>query len=83
MAEPEDMILPMLRELRQEMRDLRTDIRTDLSAVGTKLSSFEGTMTSFRHALTADTMMTKFITGDFEERIEALEKQVSALAKAK
>ena len=55
MAEPEDMILPMLRELRQEMREMRNDIKTDLGVVGTKLSSFEGTMKSFRHALTAGT----------------------------
>jgi hypothetical protein len=79
MAEPEDMIIPMLRELREEMRGMRGEIKTELGTFGTKMASFEGSMKSFRNALTADTMMSKFITGDFEERIEALEKKMDGL----
>jgi hypothetical protein len=79
MPEPEDMILPLLRELREEMRGMRSEIKTELGVFGTKMASFEGSMKSFRNALTADTMMSKFITGDFEERIEALEKKMDGL----
>ena len=79
MAEPEDMIIPMLRELRQELRETRNDMNKELGAVGSKLSGLESSMKSFRNALTADTMMSKFITGDFEERIEALEKKMDGL----
>ncbi len=82
MTEPENMMLLPLRELRQEMRDIRNDVKTDLDGFGTKITSFEGSMKSYRHALTADTMMSKFITGDFEERIEALEKKVDQLLSA-
>jgi hypothetical protein len=82
MAEPEDMIIPMLRELRQELRDTRNDMNKELGSVGSKLSGLESSMKSFRNALTADTMMSKFITGDFEERIEAPEKKMDSLMKA-
>ncbi len=82
MAEPEDMIIPMLRELRQELRETRSDMKKELGSVGSKLSGLESSMKSFRNALTADTMMSKFITGDFEERIEALEKKMDTLLKA-
>jgi hypothetical protein len=81
MPEPEDMIIPMLRELRQELRETRSDMKKELGDVGSKLTSLEGSMKSFRNALTADTMMSKFITGDFEERIEALEKKMDGLLK--
>jgi hypothetical protein len=81
MAEPEDMIIPMLRELRQELREARSEVRAELISVGSRLSGLEGSMKSFRNALTADTMMSKFITGDFEERIEALEKKMDGLLK--
>ena len=38
---------------------------------------------SIRHALTADTMMSKYMIGDFEERISDLERKVEDLIKAK
>jgi SMC interacting uncharacterized protein involved in chromosome segregation len=82
MAEPEDMIIPMLRELRQELRETRGEMKTELGSVRSTLTGLESSMKSFRNALTADTMMSKFITGDFEERIEALEKKMDSLLKA-
>lgn len=83
MAEPNDMILPLLREIRQEMRDSRDELKREMGTVSARVASLEGSMKSFRNALTADTMMSKFITGDFEERIEALEKKVDQLLKPK
>ena len=76
MAEPKDMVVPLIKEMRAEM-----NIRFD--GVDKRLDKLEAGQKSFRQALTADTMMSKFITGDFEERIQALEKQVNALAKAR
>ncbi len=34
---------------------------------------------SYRQALTADSLLSKLVTGEFEERIEALEKKVKDL----
>lgn len=76
MPEPKDLVVPMLRELRSHM-----DERFD--GVDQRLEKVEAAQKSFRNALTADTMMSKFITGDFEERIEALEKKMDQLLKAK
>ncbi len=67
MAEPEDMIVPMLRQMRAEMHD-------GFESVNKRLDKLEAAQKNFRHALTADSMMSKFITGDFEERIIALER---------
>ncbi len=87
MPEPKDMIVPMLQEMRkdlhEEFRDVREEMGSGFRKVNERLDSIEGAQKSFRHALTADTMMSKFITGDFEERIEALEKKMDQLLKAK
>jgi polyhydroxyalkanoate synthesis regulator phasin len=39
----------------------------------------EDAQRSFRQALTADTLPSKLLTGEFEERIEALENKVREL----
>jgi hypothetical protein len=76
MAEPKDLIVPMLREMRAEMRE-----RFD--GVDRRLESIESTQRNFRQALSADSMMSKLVTGDFEERIQALEAKVDALVKSR
>ncbi|WP_245515244.1 hypothetical protein [Rhizobium deserti] len=75
--EPEDMIMPMLREMRGEMREMRSEMHE----MKQQLDKLESGQKTIRQALTADTMMSKFVTGDFEERIFELERKVEALSK--
>ena len=83
MPEPKDLVVPMLRELRKEMRERFDGVDARFDGVDARLDKIEGSQKSFLNALTADTMMSKFITGDFEERIGALEKKMDQLLKAK
>lgn len=77
--EPDSMILPLLREIRIEIG--KTNDR--LEEVERKLDKLESGQKTIRQALTADTMMSKFVTGDFEERIFELERKVEALTKGR
>jgi hypothetical protein len=79
----DDMVLPMLREMRAEIREQFTGISEEVSALGERLDRLEAGQKTIRQALTADTMMSKFVTGDFEERITELELKVDKLLKAK
>ncbi|WP_137153676.1 hypothetical protein [Rhizobium sp. FKL33] len=81
--EPDDMVMPMLREMRAEMREQFSDMREQFSVVNARLDKLEAGQKSIRHALTADTMMSKYMIGDFEERISDLERKVEDLIKAK
>jgi hypothetical protein len=81
--DPEDMILPMLREMRGEMRERFSKVDEHLEEIRGRLDKLESGQKTIRQALTADTMMTKFVTGDFEERIFELERKVEALTKGK
>ena len=74
--EPESIVLPLLREIHTEIQDVRVEMRE-------RLDKLESGQKSIRQALTADTMISKFVTGDFEERIFELERKVEALIKGK
>jgi hypothetical protein len=72
MPEPIDMILPLLREM-------RTEITSGFSRIEARIEKLEGQMGNFRHALTADSLLSKLVTGEFEERIELLERKMREL----
>ena len=79
MAEPVDMILPLLREIRADIaaNDTRADRRQELLL--RRIDKLDDQQKSFRQALSADSLLSKLVTGEFEERIEALERQVTEL----
>ena len=79
MAEPADMIVPLLREMRAENKAGFDHIDTRLDVVERRLKALEETQVSYRQALTADSLLSKLVTGEFEERSEALEKKVKDL----
>ena len=76
MTEPVDMIIPLLREMRQETS-------SGFAAVGQRLDKLEATLNGFRQALTADSLLSKLVTGEFEERITVLERKVRELESLK
>jgi hypothetical protein len=67
MKEPKDMIPPMLKEMRAEIAPFRARVEE-------RFDENDKAHTSFKHALSADTLMGRLLTGEFEERIEKLEK---------
>lgn len=81
MAEPKDMIVPMLREMREESAELRGEMKKRFDHVDARLEKIEGRQKNYQSAVTADTMMSRLVTGDFEERLATLEKQVDELLK--
>ena len=79
MTDPADMIVPLLREMRGENLAQHEQTRALVMALDNRLSGVQGAPTSFRHALTADTLLSKLLTGEFEERTEALENKMKEL----
>ena len=79
MAEPIDMVLPMLREMRAENEARHGEVLARFDRVEQRLQKLEDAQVSFKQALTADSLLSKLVTGEFEERIEALEAKVREL----
>jgi hypothetical protein len=72
MAEPADLILPLLREMRAESA-------THFATIENRLNKMDETLVTFRHALSADSLLSKIVTGEFEERLGVLERRVREL----
>jgi hypothetical protein len=81
MAEPKDVVMAMLREMRAEVRERFDAVAERFDDIDAKLEKIDARQKNFSNALTADTMTPKFITGDFEEPIGALEKKMDDLLK--
>ena len=79
MAEPVDMILPMLRDMRTEAAVAETNAGRRHEVLLSRLKKLEEQQNSFRQALTGDSLLSKLVTGEFETRIEELERKVRQL----
>ena len=83
MAEPTDLIVPMLREIRSKIEETQSGNAKAFGAVNQRLDRIEGRQKSFGQALAGDSVMSKMLVGDYEERIEALEAKVKKLEAGK
>ena len=83
MAETVDTIMPMLREMRAENAALHAQTHERFTIVEQRLDKLEAPLNSFRHALTADSLLSKLVTGEFEERLGILEHKVRELESQK
>jgi hypothetical protein len=79
MPEPIDLIVPMLREMRSENASLHEQTRAMISALDARMGAIERRQGRFHQALSADSLLSKLVTGEFEERIEALERKIKEL----
>ncbi|KTS08326.1 hypothetical protein CTI14_04940 [Methylobacterium radiotolerans] len=82
MAEPQDMIVPLLRELRTEIRDLRQDNTREFAVVNQRLGNIEGRLANMREAINGESVLGRYAAAEVEERLEAIEKRLTALEKA-
>ncbi|MET0967679.1 MAG: hypothetical protein ABWY18_00640 [Tardiphaga sp.] len=79
MADPVDLIIPLLREMRRESAANFGGIGGRLDKVEARLDKMDETLVTFRHALSADSRLSKIVTGEFEERLSMLERRLSDL----
>ena len=81
MADPIDMIVPMLREMRAENVALHEQTRQLIGEVDRWLGAVETAQKSYRAALSADTLLGKLVTGEFEEPITVLQRKMRDVEK--
>jgi hypothetical protein len=83
MADPVDMIVPLLREIRAENGGFHEQTRGLIRTRERRLGAIEEAQGSHRQALTADSLLSKLVPGEFEEPIDALEGEVRELENQK
>jgi polyhydroxyalkanoate synthesis regulator phasin len=72
MAEPSDLILPMLREMRAEGTAFREEMRSDMAELKKRLETV-------RQAAFGESVLGRYAAAEVEERMEAFEKRLAAL----
>ena len=72
MAEPKDFVLPLLREIQADLAAFRRE-------TGERLTKLETGQRNIRYALAGETVLSRILVGEYEERIEALEQKVRGL----
>jgi hypothetical protein len=83
MPEPTDMIMPMLREMRDETRqgfaDLRGEMRSRFDEVEAGLRAVERLVKAQREAFEGESILGRYADKEVDERPTALERRVEAL----
>jgi hypothetical protein len=83
MAEPTDMIMPMLREMREEtqrgFQELRHRMDSRFDGLDARLSAVEKVIKAQREALEAESILGRYAVREVEERLSRLEQKVEAL----
>jgi hypothetical protein len=73
----------MLREMRTENAAQHEQTRELIRTSDKPLAAVEQAQIGFRQALTADTLLSRLVAGEFDQRIEALERKVRELERQK
>ncbi|WP_375462932.1 hypothetical protein [uncultured Methylobacterium sp.] len=73
MAGPQDMILPLLREIRSEIKDLGRSTERQFEGVNGRLERMEGRLANMREAINGESVLGRYAAAEVEERLEVIE----------
>ena len=76
MAEPQDMILPMLREIRAEMKAGFDRMDRRFSDHDERFDKLERRFDNIRQAVSGESVLGRYAAAEVEERLEAIEKRL-------
>jgi chaperonin cofactor prefoldin len=79
MADPKDMILPMLREIREDMRSGFKELRDGQATIAKRMEKLEGRFDNLREAVNGESILGRYAVAEVETRLEAIEKRLTAL----
>ncbi|MGU3541925.1 hypothetical protein [Methylobacterium sp. A52T] len=82
MAEPQDMIVPLLKEMRAEMRAGFERIDHKLEEHDARFDKLERRFDNLREAVNGESVLGRYAAAEVEGRLEAIEKRLTALEKA-
>lgn len=80
MAEPQDMILPLLRELRTEVRSGFDRMDRRFAEHDARFDKLEKRFDNLRQAVYGESVLGRYAAAEVEDRLEAIEKRLEALA---
>ena len=81
MTDPQDMILPLLGEIRTEMQTDFSEVNRRFEAVDARFDRLERRFDNLREAVNGESIQGRYAAAEDEGRLEAIEKRLAALEK--
>lgn len=79
MADPEGMILPLLREMRADAQNGLAEMRRRFEAIDARFDRLEKRFDNSREAVNGESVLGRYAAAEVEERLEAIEKRLASL----
>jgi hypothetical protein len=79
MAEPDSMILPLLREIRAEINRRFTEMDARFDGVDGRFDRLEKKVENIRQAMLGESVLGRYAAAEVEERLDQLERRLTAL----
>ncbi len=81
MAEPGDQTLHILREIRTAMKALDRKVASGFESVDARFGKLDSRLDNIWQALNGESILGRYAVAEVDERLEAIEKRLSALEK--
>lgn len=81
MAEPENMTLVLLREMRAEMTGGFRDVKAQVQEVNARVAALDVKVDSVKQAAFGESLVGRYMAAEVEERLAAIEERLAALEK--
>jgi chaperonin cofactor prefoldin len=79
MAEPDDLVLTILRELRREMKDGFEAVDRRFETVDGRFTDVNKRLDGIREALKSETILGRYVVNGVDDRLDAIEEKISRL----
>ncbi len=79
MAEPQDMIVPLLREMRADIAASRDDVRAGFATINARLDKLERRFDNLREAVNGESVLGRYAAAEVEGRLDAIERRLAQL----
>ncbi|WP_020185479.1 hypothetical protein [Methylopila sp. 73B] len=83
MAEPDNLVLTLLRELRNDMNARFDAIGARFDEVDGQFAAQDKKLEAIREALKSETILGRYVVNGVDDRLEAIEKRLEALEAVK
>jgi polyhydroxyalkanoate synthesis regulator phasin len=81
MSEPDNFILTLLREIRAEIANTKTEVAENRRETRAGFETVNKKIESLKQAMHGESVLGRYASAEFEDRIEAIEKRLDKLEK--
>lgn len=81
MSEPDNFILTLLREIRAEMKEGFQKVDRKLVEHDVRFDELQKKIESLKQAMHGESVLGRYATAEFEDRLDAIEQRLAKLEK--